>query len=447
MYGAFALKAGNLFSVTFLLMVATATQAAPKTEAELVAQERPIVIDKIAIVGLGRTSQKVVHREIRIKPGQAVDRAQVLEAVQRLRNLQIFNSVEGSIVPGENRDTTLRLEVEERWTTLPFARATGGGGTMSFILGLYDINVLGDYFELGAQYENLTGAHSAVLWFREPRVFSRYLRVGGDGWLTTRNRDIFAFEGDLQGGFTLRRNRLHVFTDVELHRYFAVGSRVDANWDNVTEANLGPDRLELNQLNNLDVYQRTRQVFLGTYLRMGRLDFDRFLVGGQEARLEIDRAQQLWGAQNAFWRINMTNLMFWRLRHNANLGLQLRLGYTGTNLLHFQNFLGGFESVRGFGDGQFRGRAFWHGNLEYRIPSLQTSWIVLQHAAFADVGRVGATARDVLGTTAGNTAASAGGGIRIISPKVFRLSIRFDLAYALYPQSGLGISFGTQQFF
>lgn len=419
----------------------------PAVSVSAAAAPRPRVLARIDVRGLARTQEAVVLREMRLRVGERLDPELVEEGLQRLRNLQVFDSVRGVYLDDSEAGVALVIDVVERWTILPFVRATGGGGTTSIIAGLYDINVTGRYVELGAQYENLSGAHSGVVWFRQPRLFGRYLRVGGDVWLTLRNRDLFTFDGEMTGAFSLRRNRVHLFGDGELHRLVAAGARADLLWDELSERKLSPERRALNRASGFVPEGLTRQVFLGAFLRLGRLDFDGFLVRGAEVRLELDRAQPQWGAEDAFWRATITSAAFWLLPWRSNLGFQLRLGHTGSALPQYQNYLGGFDSIRGFADGQFRGNSFWHANVEARVPSARTRWLILQHVAFADAGRTGDQARRLFFGQEGRTAASVGTGLRLISPRVYRLSIRLDLAYAVNPRTGLAFAFGTQQFF
>ncbi|MEK7748341.1 MAG: POTRA domain-containing protein [Nitrospirota bacterium] len=168
-----------------VILMAVSSSAWGDTSEDVAGQK----IDSINVTGLKRTKESVIFRELRFA-GDPLAVESLQEGLQRLRNLQIFNWVQGEIGKGQNR-SELTLRVEERWTTIPIFRVASGGETTSTIVGLYDINALGRYIELGGQYENLNGRHGGVVWFRNPRFLDQRLRIGGDFWLLTRNRDLY----------------------------------------------------------------------------------------------------------------------------------------------------------------------------------------------------------------------------------------------------------------
>lgn len=100
--------------------------------------------------------------------------------------------------------------------------------------------------------------------------------------------------------------------------------------------------------------------------------------------------------------------------------------------------------MRGYRDGQFVGKHFWRGNIEYRVPSWISRNLVLQHVAFFDIGNTGNTYSRIFKNETFN---SLGVGLRIISPRVFRLNVRIDYARTFGRTTGGAFSFGLQQFF
>jgi outer membrane protein assembly factor BamA len=394
-------------------------------------------IQSIEVTGLTRTKKFVVLRELQFGPGDPLSGDSFKEGLQRLRNLQIFSQVEGEIQKGEKgMDVTLRMA--ERWTTLPILRAVSGGGTTSTIIGLYDINAFGRYIELGGQYENLNGRHSGVVWFRNPRFFGQFLRVGGDFWLLTRNRNLFNNNGKENGAFTLDRERIHLFADQEFHRYFTFGAGIDLQSDEVSDSALESSSIALNAANQFRFGTTQRNNLLQLYSRLGRLNYDLYKVRGFESFVEYDQSLTGLGSDETFSRLQVTNSAFWYLPRNANLGLLLRVGATDTDSIQNLYYLGGLDVIRGYADGQFRAKNFWQANVEYRIPSVERKWIVLQHVLFSDF---------VAAPIGQDVSTSIGTGIRLISPKVYRLNFRIDIAYGFDLNQGIGVSFGTQQFF
>jgi outer membrane protein assembly factor BamA len=313
-------------------------------------------------------------------------------------------------------------------------------------LGLYDINAFGRYIELGGQYENFNGRNGGVVWFRNPRFLDQFLRIGGDFWLQTRNRDLFNNKGKEEGAFTLDRKRIHLFADREFHRYLTFGVGIDSQTDEVSDNGLSEGSIALNALNPANGFhsEKQRSNLLQLYARLGRLNYDLYKVRGFESFIEYDQSLSDLDSDETFYRLQVTNTAFWSLPQNANLGFLFRVGSTNTDSIQNLYYLGGFDSIRGYPDGQFRAKNFWQANMEYRIPSIENRRFVLQHVLFSDlIAAPQASSRPV----DQDVATSIGTGVRLIFPKIYRFTLRLDIAYGFDLDQGIGISFGTQQFF
>lgn len=411
------------------------------------------VVRAIEIRGLTKSRPTVVRRELLFREGETLAPGALEESLTRLKNLEIFSRVEGRAVPlppaGANQ-VRVELEIEDRWTTIPFFNAGGGGGVTAYRMGLYDINVFGSYQEVGVQYENLNGdTHSGVVWYRNPRFADQWLRVGVDLWWVTRNRDLYFPDATAEGAYSHRQARLRLFADKEIRWYFVPGVQIDVSADQYSDSKLSEERRALNSANGVLFPVDARTVLLGAYARIGRLNTDIYLVEGQQARVQIDLGASAWGSQREFLRVVAQADRFWLLPHRANIGVHAQVSHTSSNDLDQLYYLGGFNAVRGYLATQFRGRNAWQGNLEYRIPSAQSRWLVLQHVAFADAGRVGDTFGGLwaVGDGVGRVFYSFGTGLRVISPRVYSFNGRVDIARSFGPGGGWGISFGTQQFF
>jgi hemolysin activation/secretion protein len=106
-------------------------------------------------------------------------------------------------------------------------------------------------------------------------------------------------------------------------------------------------------------------------------------------------------------------------------------------------FLGGFDSVRGLPDGIAYGTRTGYLNLELRHVSLKRKYFWLQPVLFADAGSAGPEwqmLRD-------DIRSSAGAGLRIAIPQVYRLIFRIDYAVSTDGSGSRGITAGMNQFF
>ena len=99
--------------------------------------------------------------------------------------------------------------------------------------------------------------------------------------------------------------------------------------------------------------------------------------------------------------------------------------------------------MRGFSDNRFAGKYYWLSNTELRLPVYQHKWVVLQAVSFLDLVGVSDKPQNVFALEG----ASAGGGLRLFLPKVYRFVVRFDFAQPLKANDDMNFSFGVQQFF
>lgn len=372
----------------------------------------------LRIEGLDRTRPAVVEREFG-RDG-LTDSAAFERGLANLRNLGIFSKVEGTW-----SDSQPVVQLREKWTTIPIAKFKSGGGVSAFTIGVFDPNVAGQFLELGGQYENRSGTHSGVTWFREPRLANRRILLGADFWYTNRVREEFL--GDASRGFAGdRRIRLHAFLEPEIHRLVRLHAGVE--WLDDT---LSSELLELSDdqpaVKRPSLASQSWVSSVGATL--GRIDQDIEIQQGAtvEGRWDVSWAGERWNRRfveaKAFWlaapRLNLAGRAFWG---------------SGSARTEFHDWrLGGLEQVRGLPEDFLVGDAAWYANLELRGTAWKSDWLRVQTVAFTDLG----------GLTGFDTHNSWGAGVRLLSPKIYRLNLRLDWAQG--HQSG--ISAGLQQFF
>ncbi|MDH5693628.1 MAG: BamA/TamA family outer membrane protein, partial [Gammaproteobacteria bacterium] len=398
---------------------------------------------KITLVGLQRTKPKVVLREITFSEGDWIPADAIKESVQNLKNLELFSEVRPYLELQADKSVHIRFELAEKWTTIPYLSYAEGGGTVHIRGGAYDINVFGKYIELGAEYESLNGTGSGFLWYRNPRLFNQRLNLLVVAGTHARPRKIYK-EGVEQYRFGQEQEEGYFILKKEFSRDFTLGLSYRISSDMFSD--LKPDKEEAGrfseQLNYNERYEAQSYTFIAAY---GKLDFDSFLVKGREYRLDIVSSRSDTGNLN-YTQFISENKFFYPLRWHSNLASRLIVSTIDTNSLFRNNYVGGLTHVRGYYDGQFLGSSYWLANLEYRVPSMNNSWVVLQHIFFVDVAQVRDRFRE-LDLSGEQTYSSVGLGIRFIIPKIYRFNGRLDIAFPNSKTGASGISIGAQQFF
>lgn len=404
-------------------------------------EEPTLIVSTVQIEGLERTHEYIVRNEFEFEIGKPTTLQNVEETAQVLRNMGIFARVEYDLEPHEDGTFHLRIELLERWTTLPVFKAARGGGITQLIFAVFDINVLGHFLELGAEYERLGSTNSGVLWFRNPRLFDRRLAFGAEVRASNRVLTLYADDGNVEGGYLLQRNQVWLSLEQEWKWWFRSGLHLQFIDEESSLELISTEVQKLQEARGLPAPQRRLQP--GISASIGRLNFDNFKVEGALWILRFDASDTVFGSTSSFASLQSDLFLAKTLPFDSTLAARWIVAASSTTNEPQYYFIGGFDRVRGFPDGRFRGTAHTTANLEFRIPSLDTTWVVLQHVAFLDITAVGANLLKLDGLTA----ASTGVGIRVISPKIYRFNGRIDFAIPLTSNGEIDLSFGVQQFF
>ena len=432
---------------------ATAEDASSKRAAKREAMQERYHIDAIVVDGLFLTKPNVVTRELEFGEGEVVTRRQIEQSVQRLRNLGIFRIAEyelldrriplpdGTLPEAEQDRRILLITVDERWTLIPFGTFASSGGTLSLTTGLYDINFLGRYIQLGGQFQHFAGTNSFAFWWADPRFIGRRVSVGASIAQTNRINVFYGRDRRIEGAHLLRRRSVAASMSYEWHRWLSTGVGLSFA-DDVFSVDLLSDELAQRELRR-GLPERTDALSASASLRFGKIDANSFLRKGAAVGIGIRGAAKGFGASYGYVDNTMSFTSYLMLPLRSNFAFRAAAGTTTVKRPEYEFFVGGLGVLRGFLHRRFRGTRYWYSNAELRVPSIDTRWLVLQHIGFLDTAAVGDTVGE-LGTIDGM---STGVGLRILSPKIFSLVGRIDYAFPLIGDGGAALSFGAGQFF
>ncbi|RAL23520.1 hypothetical protein DL240_04995 [Lujinxingia litoralis] len=410
-------------------------------------------VDAIVVEGLLRTRREVVEQELLFGEGDRIEQAQLDESLQRLRNTGLFRAVDVDVV-----DTTvaavgapvatvesgrlLRVRVDERWTLLPSIRFGRGGDDVELLLGLQDANLFGSYLQLGGSFHRLAGVNSYSIWFRDPRFLSQRQALFVEGSLRNRVESVYDIAGDLKGGYAVSRRYFGSSLEREWRRWLTSGLYLSFSDDTFSYQRTEESR-RIRQEERGGLPSEMQTLTLGTSTSLGRINRDSYLREGTLYTLRFNQSFHFGGEPTGSSRLEMSLLKFWKLPWQANLGVRAIMGFSNVEAEHLQFNAGGLNGLRGTVSMRYRGKNYWLFNAEYRIPSLDHRWLVLQHVAFVDAVGVTPYPYQIFGTTAFTT----GVGLRLLSPKIYGLIVRIDYALPLGGADGPGLSFGAGQVF
>lgn len=445
----------GLFLLWPLVVVGVAMPAAaePTVDAE---EDQLVRVDAIIVEGLLRTKRRVVKRELLFEEGDIATVGDVEESIQRLRNTGMFSrvdyelvdrrigaySAEDEVVDIAPEGRLLRVQVEERWTLTAFFQFGQGGDTFQILVGAQDTNLRGRYQHLEAMYSRLGDTNSFSALYRNPRFLDARQTFSVQGSLNNRLYTFFDRDGDIDGGFLRNRRHTSLRLEREWRRHFATGVRTSFADDRFRYDLVDDERRQAQQEGEgLPAPMQTLEV--GVTTRLGQLDRDEYRRDGTIVDLGAYQSAYFGAASRRSRRARASFHHFSDLPRHSTFGARAQTGVSTSEFRHRHFSAGGLDAVRGTYDMRYRGPYYWLANVELRIPSIKTPWLVLQHVAFVDA--VGVT--DDASSLAGVTAATTGLGIRIISRDFAGLLFRIDYALPVLDADGPAWSFGAGQFF
>ena len=342
-------------------------------------------VERVDIRGNNMTKDKVIRREIAVKPGEPFDSRKIQRSKEKITNLGFFQDVKVITEPGSTpSEQVLVFEVDERHTGTISLGA--GYSSVDYLMGylqLTQANLFGNGQSVSLQWELGALRQSWQMSFTEPWLFDSPVSFGVDVWHINKNKGYTGQAYNLlaQGG------------DIRL------GRRFSDRWKGYLTY-----KLESNEYTDLDdesVYTEGRKdtsSITPTLIYDTRNNiFDP--SQGMYQRLSVEIAGGPLGGDNNYLKYSLDSTYYipliWKLvlalHGEVGYGLGYKFGISDfTNVPPDERFrMGGTDSVRGYGEGVFGknlagngGRFKLASNVELHFPIIGRLKVV----AFFDAG-------------------------------------------------------------
>jgi outer membrane protein assembly factor BamA len=396
-------------------------------------------VGRIEFVGLTRSKEEFLRKELQIFSGQRVSDDALEEALQRLRNTNFFVSVDAEVISAENGRSDLRIIVREKWTLTPVLRGGSGGGVDFLVVGLYDLNLFGRGIEAGAQYEQFANAGGVNIWWRQPHFLRPVWRTAVE--LQSGKRPLFYLNDKTKKYLTpLSQSTRLVLSAQRRFPLFDLGVSVEPLERHLEKEVSDP-------LPQYPDFGRRHEEGLNAkvYFIFNAVDLYDYMWEGH--RFEVTAANLFSAASDVqpyIQTLSLRGTHFWRMTESHNFGLRVHAQWTNGQSLLSLFRMGSLDAVRGLDDGERIGALTWLVNAENRWLAYLSDNVVLQSVVFSDTGNAGKSFKE----WPFPVAASAGVGLRLGFRPVARLRLRADYARALsglrHPQSWV---VGMQHYF
>lgn len=386
----------------------------------LLLSQWPQRLDAVEVKGVSWTKEFVVLRELPWRAGDTVTQEAWDLGTTRLWNTDLFSRIEAKVEARDDGRNVAVYEIEERFSLNPLFSFGIGGGRWWFRVGANDVNWFGRYLEWGVRYERFDLYNGGQGWLRDPRLFGKrlmgliqldYLFRPRPEYVRRRLGGIAEVSGELND-LTRAGLKLEVFRDEYL--------------DPLEGAPVLPPTLFAGQLTS--------------FVRMGRVDTVRLRQKGWSFELRETLGSAFTAPQPLYAQLFLELLWFKLLGERFNVAVRVQGGLSTDAPTELRYYLGGLDLIRGYADSLVRTQRFALVNAELRATVFDSTWFAIVVAAFVD----GALADDDVRV---QPLLSAGGGLRLLVPRLVKTGVRADVAVTLVGRPTPGFSFGVYQFF
>ncbi len=400
------------------------------------------VIRNIRVHGLKWTKEQAVRWLLSQHEGERFSPDRWLIGIHKLYDTFILYYVHTDIQPIGSHQIDIDLEVNDRWSLLPYGTAQSGGGSFNIGGGVQEENFLGYFAVVSVGYSSYDNQASYDVNYFQEFLRDTDLILGADVSQQGIPVTVESNSGQNLGNFIWQRRQQQILVGYHLPDNIRLLTFFELFEDRITSGSAFPEA----------------QVYSGTQYRLhpviifGRSQLTNFLEQGSELSVQPTSANFFHGETSYSQIISSYKMVY--LSGNTNYAFFINAGAMTAAPIPYLFHLGGFDTVRGFSTNRVLGPYYLSNNLEYR-PYLTRFYvpligeIVTQGCVFQDSGLMW-NSFDLAQTSRTNSRLfllSEGIGLRLNFLRFAGAIVRIDVARTITPDEGVGLSFGVGQFF
>jgi outer membrane protein insertion porin family len=322
------------------------------------------ILGEVKIEGLRRTKEKVVRRELTVKPGQIYDNNKIVRDLQRIYNLGFFEEVKRDHLPGKTpEEVVLVIQLVEQKT----GRAGVGGGYSSLngLVGFANLSQnnfrgMGQRVYLKTEFG---GVQTYELGYFDPWFMDRPHSVGFNVYNTKYTRNLYN-SGDTVSEYEEHRRGGDIVLGKRIRRDLDLSFRFRDEDVNITPTNP-------NDPKPVGIVNGRLQTFGGVLDKDTRDNRFRPTAGVHDT-LSVETTGGFLRGENQYSKYALAMRRYFRISGKGKTVLALQ-GVTGRTMIgegfvpvYDMYSVGGSNTVRGYREREFLGTKVLYGNMELR---------------------------------------------------------------------------------
>ena len=415
----------------------------------IIGEGDPVKIRKIHIAGNTRTKDRVIRRELRIRPGDVFSKELLMRSHRELMILNYFSNVTPDVIPVSEEEMDLSFKVEEKSTDT--ANLSAGWSEIDRLIGSIGLgmnNLFGNGQQLALDWNFGRYYRSFSLSFTEPWFLNTPTLIGLSVFDTKRDAYYIGYS-QRSRGLSFRLGRRFSWPD----NYFR------GDWiyriDQTELGDFSDYYIELNPNNIVNEDWPLTSSGITQIISRNSLDQPEFPTRGSKVSLSTEITGGPFGGNVAYHKYIFSAEWFMPtftqkliLLTRAQCGFLDRLTKSGSIPYLEYFFMGGSglsrsiplrgydDPLAGGGYSEWGGRTMLQATVELRFPII--SQPTMFGLVFAEAGN---TWLDLANTDPFGLKRSVGVGARIFMPMVGMIG--FDYAYGFDHVDEYGRKYGT----
>jgi outer membrane protein insertion porin family len=410
-----------------------------------------VFVGNIYIDGLESTAEKVIRREVRLKPGDPLSAGKVRQSMGRIYNLGFIDAVEPQLIPTRQRDVMdININVTEGRPGMVSA-GIGYSSVDEFVgsIQFQHLNVFGLAQRVNAMAEfgfGQSARRNYQIDWTEPYILDQNMSLTLSGYQVERTRDYNRVAS------AYRERRTGAAATVGPRFSDVISLSVGYSYENVFLDDTNFPRTQWYEQEDYNSFRidtgisRDNVSSVLTTLAYDTRDVYFDPSRGQRQSISVRYATDKLGGNTNFVKTTFRSSWyfptFWRFVLGFNFTVARADGYANQDVpLYERYYIGGADTVRGYDYQQIGypsgARIMSVGNIEYKFPIvMEKRRTILQGVFFYDIGGAWekfATVDTNVGIEHYNLRSGVGFGIRFATPM---FPLRLDWGYGLNHRRG-----------